>query len=626
MPQESPESPVPAEVHAAPELAVPLRAGPLRVVFDRGELRWIRLGEREVLRAIYFALREPSWATVPGRIEDLTIEAEPESFRIRFVSRHRRGPVAFDWEARIEGGADGRIVYTLDGSAGSTFLRNRIGFCVLHPAPACAGRACVIETVEGERRETAFPQLVSPHQPLLGLRAIAHEVAPGVEAELRMEGETFETEDQRNWSDDSFKTYGTPLALPMPVEVKEGERLRQSITLCLYGEASEPVREAAALGGALPRQRGVVEAVAVDVDGARLLPRPALGLAGAGLVALDAQEAEQLATLRLDHLRADLHLDAEEWPAALARAVANARLVGRPLELALFLPDPPGPALARLVEHGRELQPRVASWLLFHGRDRSTHDGLVALARERLSALDPAALFVGGTDSHFVELNRRRPSAVGLDRLSFALTPQVHAFDDATLVENLATLPWLAETARSFAPNVALAISPVSLRPRVDPRPQASREPGEPPFTDDPRQATPFAAAWTLGFIASAAGAGFASLSLFELIGPRGVMEGGLRFPLFHALQDVTSLAGASVCWSCSRRPDRVQALALRNGGTTRLFLANVTGEPHPVQVSGFAVGARLSPIGEPGDGPCGPDLELAPYAIVRLDLGHDRP
>ena len=76
-----------ADVHAAPDLAVPLRAGPLRLVFDRGELRWIRLGEREVLRGLYVAVREEGWATVPAELEDLEIEAEPEAFRIRF-----RGP------------------------------------------------------------------------------------------------------------------------------------------------------------------------------------------------------------------------------------------------------------------------------------------------------------------------------------------------------------------------------------------------------------------------------------------------------------------------------------------------------------------------------------------------------
>src|SRR5512135_3173931 len=107
-----------AEVHAAPDLAVPLRAGPLRVVFDRGELRWIRLGEREVLRGIYAAVREVGWATVPARIEDLVVEAEPESFRIRFTARHARGDVRFDWEARLAGTPEGLISYTIDGVAG----------------------------------------------------------------------------------------------------------------------------------------------------------------------------------------------------------------------------------------------------------------------------------------------------------------------------------------------------------------------------------------------------------------------------------------------------------------------------------------------------------------------------
>ena len=67
-----PEAPAaPAEGRAAPPLAIPLRAGPLRLVFDRGWLRWVRLGEREVLHGIYAAVRETGWATVPGRVEDL---------------------------------------------------------------------------------------------------------------------------------------------------------------------------------------------------------------------------------------------------------------------------------------------------------------------------------------------------------------------------------------------------------------------------------------------------------------------------------------------------------------------------------------------------------------------------
>ncbi len=38
-------------------------------------------------------------------------------------------------------------------------------------------------------------------------------------------------EDQRNWTDASYKTYSTPLALPFPVEIRAGETVEQTVTL-----------------------------------------------------------------------------------------------------------------------------------------------------------------------------------------------------------------------------------------------------------------------------------------------------------------------------------------------------------------------------------------------------------
>jgi hypothetical protein len=616
------DPPAPAEIHAAPPLAVPLRAGPLRLVFDRGELRWIRLGEREVLRGVYVAVREPGWATVPGTIEDLVIHAEPDSFQIQFVSRHRRGDVQFDWDARIEGFRDGRIVYEMDGTAGRTFLRNRIGFCVLHPAAACAGQPCVLETVGGQRVETEFPRLVSPHQPFLDVRALSHEVAPGVEVEVRMDGDTFETEDQRNWSDASFKTYCTPLARPYPAEIAMGSAVRQWVSVCLFGLTSEPVAEAAAtVPGAMAKRRNSAEPVIVSVPAEGGATLPAIGLGGGSDAPLDEAGAAMLRRLRVDHLRGELLCGEPGWEAALHRAVANARVLDVPLELAVCVPKPAGEALRALAERAAVLGPRVSTWLLFGADGLSTPDGLVAEARAALAGAFPSARFGGGSDRYFTEVNRQRP-APGLDRVSFSLNPQVHAFDDATLFENLATLAWLAETARSFAPGADIAISPVTLRPRHDPRPPSARAPGEPPFTDDPRQATPLAAAWTLGLIGSAAAAGIASLTFFEPAGPRGVMQGGRPFPVFHALADVAAVHDARVLPARTRRPERVQVLALRSGLMTRVFLANVTPEVHPVRVEGLAGEARRAGLGAAQAGEeCGLELELQPHAIARLDV-----
>jgi hypothetical protein len=180
----------------------------------------------------------------------------------------------------------------------------------------------------------------------------------------------------------------------------------------------------------------------------------------------------------------------------------------------------------------------------------------------------------------------------------------------------------MADTARAFAGGVPLGISPITLRARVDTRPASSRDPGEPPLTDDPRQATPFAAAWTLGFLAAAAEAGFGTLTFFEPSGARGLTHSGAAFPVLHALADVAALPGGVVLPSRSRRPERVQVLALRSGTNGRLFLANVTGEPHPVRVEGLGGKARRAALGQTSPGEeVGAEGELAPHEIARLDL-----
>lgn len=47
------------------------------------------------------------------------------------------------------------------------------------------------------------------------IAGLAHQVR-GVTVGIDFSGETFEMEDQRNWTDASFKTYCRPLARPAP--------------------------------------------------------------------------------------------------------------------------------------------------------------------------------------------------------------------------------------------------------------------------------------------------------------------------------------------------------------------------------------------------------------------------
>ena len=149
--------------------------------------------------------------------------------------------------------------------------------------------------------------------------------------------------------------------------------------------------------------------------------------------------------------------------------------------------------------------------------------------------------------------------------------------------------------ARGNFGDTALAVGPVTLRPRFNPdatAPESAPAPGELPAQVDPRQMSLFGAAWTLGSIAYLARGGVESVTYYETTGWRGVMERqegppmpeafpstpGMVFPLYHVLADVGELAaGGAVLLSGSSNPLRAVGLALRRGGRLRVLLANLT-------------------------------------------------
>lgn len=620
-----------------------LRAGPLALRYEDGALRGIHLGGREVVRRIYAAVRDHNWGTVLPTLSDVRIERTAETFRIGFLAEHREGPIDFAWRGAISGDAAGTITFAMEGESRGTFLRNRIGFCVLHPPEPCAGAPCVVEHASGGRTEGTFPRFISPAQPFVDMRAIAHEFAPGLWAEVAFAGDIFEMEDQRNWTDDSYKTYCTPLHLPFPVAVTPGTRVAQAVTLRLRGAV--PASGAAS---------GAPLAVTVGEGAIGTLPALGLGLASHGR-ALDAGELARLRALHLAHLRVDLPL-AGAWLPALRRAVAEAAALGVALEVAVFLADAAADELAALAAALVAPRPPIARWLIFHRDEKVTAARWVALARHHLADLAPGAPFGGGTNAYFTELNRERPALAPLDLVAYSINPQVHAFDDASLMETLACQATTVASARQFTGDRPLAISPLTLRPRFNPNatgPEADGPPGALPFAVDPRQMSLFGAAWTVGSLAALAASGVASATYYETTGPRGVIETadgapwaafrslpGGAFPLYHALADAGEFAGGEVLGVAVGDRLGAAALALRQGGRLRVLVANLrpVAQRLTLRLPAAAVAVRLldetnaeaamrspeafrasagavCPVPGRGLG-----LELPPYAVARLD------
>ncbi|MEX2168540.1 MAG: hypothetical protein WD851_04480 [Pirellulales bacterium] len=607
-----------------------LRAGPVTMAFDveNAALRYIKVGSDEVLRGITAPIRNETWGTVRPQVSNVRLEDGKDHFTLTFETVCREGDVDFRWQGRIVGTRTGDVEFAFDGVAHSTFLRNRIGFCVLHAASA-AGKPWRIEHVDGAESVGHFPVQVSPHQPAKNLRSIAHEVKPGLMAIVEFEGDVFEMEDQRNWTDASFKTYCTPLELPYPVEVKEGASISQRIRIRVEG--------------AVPGETADDGPVVLS-RGEKQWPVPRLGLQiSSESDDLNERQLQLLKALRLDHLYVSVAPSEHAFDDKLRRAVREANALGVPLHVAIRLGEHPDVEMKYLV---RELKGAAANVVVYliNTLDSATFE----LAREMLKPVAGRALIGVGCDTNFVDLNRNRPTAQ-MDVVSYAINPQIHAFDNASMVETLPIHAETARTAREFVGKSPLVIGPITLRPQQL-SPKAS---GSLAADVDVRQPTLFAAGWTMGSIKYLAEAEVAGATYFETVGWKGVMEldqptnraaefsstPGKVHPVYFVLRELADFEGGHVRQFDSSAPLSIVGLALEKDGQTRILIANLTGRPQSVAVRGGLEPRTISVLDEEsvsaananadgfGSRPTSPvsndsPLVVPPYAIARIDGG----
>jgi len=582
---------------------IALHAGCVTAQFDPAEgwLRRLRVGELEVLTAVYGAVRDRNWGTVPPRLEALHIDQREERFHVSFEVRCVSPAAGFCWQGEVTGDADGTVTFRFLGEAMIGFWKNRIGLCALHPLPTCAGRPCQIETADGAVSEAEFPRLIAPLQPFTNVRAITYEIAPALRVEVRFEGDVFETEDQRNWTDASFKTYSTPLNQPFPVWVDRGTRVEQTVTVRLL--------ETAAL---FRRSTSDVRDPEINTSQAIGRPLPPIGfcLPSSG-IALTEIEASRLKQLRPAHLRVDLRLYETDWLTRWHQACMDAAAVGTSLHAALFLSDE-GPRELRALAAELAARPApVSLWLVFHKNEPATRSHWVRMAE---AALPSGATFASGTDANFAELNRSRPGATETSLTCFSINPQVHAFDEASLIENLGAQAATIESARAFS-HRPLVVSPITLRPRfnaVATSDTASKE-GDLPTQVDPRQMSLLGAAWTVGSLARLAPLeAVHSLTYFETTGWRGLMESergsplpdlfpswpGCVYPMFHLFSWLADAAG--VVETKSTDPLRLDGVCVTGqDGRRRWIVANLTEERQRVRVNIAAASAMVSILDE---------------------------
>jgi hypothetical protein len=632
-------------------ICVMLTAGALTAELVGGNLCAIRHKGREVIRGIAYLVRDKDWATYDSVLSELEVNQHTSGFTVRYraLCIDAGTQQTLEYKAEISGYADGKLTFHVVVHPKTPFLTARCGFAVLHPLEGVTGRPTRIEHVDGSIEQGVFPELIEPCQPFTEIRSITHEVAPGIVACCRMEGDIFEMEDQRNWSDASYKTYVRPITLPWPYTMEQGVPNKQSIELHI--EDSNPTLSVPVTDKATRIEIGYEDGFF-----------PAIGLA---------ISPDQTATI-LDHpklleaLRPQLllfHFDPAAGQglseltgfASIARQFPYDSTIEFSLEVALSCQGNFRQELHHIARQIRDSGLPLSSWMLCPSVDRqSTPPGSAwppcpPLADIYRSAREvfPALTLGGGMLSYFTELNRKRPPCDLLDFVSHCTCPIIHASDDRSVMQTLETLPHIARSTRAFiGDDKPYRIGPSTIGMRQNPYGSCVME--NPKHRrivmtmDDPRQTSLFAAAWMVGYAAGTAEGYLQALTVGSLTGPLGltslVSESESKskariviHPIFHIAKGLAELGQRQRFLCRSSQPSKVAAVAgVDRDGHTVLWLANLTstnqqillprlGKIHSILQMDEQDTTTMRIINSPPTEQASPFLDLLPYAITCL-------
>jgi len=262
--------------------------------------------------------------------------------------------------------------------------------------------------------------------------------------------------------------------------------------------------------------------------------------------------------------------------------------------------------------------------------DLATHPETIAAAKAAFAAAGSSARIGGGTRAFFTELNRAVDflPVHDLDVLTFTINPQVHAFDNLSIMETISAQTDVVRSARALIGEKPLSVGPITLRQQWNPNATAAPPPPGPdqlPPSVDPRQMSLFAAAWTVGSLKRMADEGVDTATYFELAGWKGLIEGrehltlrelfpsdpGQLFPVYHVFRAIAPFAGGESVWVTVPHPFQAEALALRKDGRVRVLVVNLTEFEQEIEMEGLMLNGTTLAV-----------LDETTYAAAAVDPG----
>ena len=251
------------------------------------------------------------------------------------------------------------------------------------------------------------------------------------------------------------------------------------------------------------------------------------------------------------------------------------------LEVVLFAQT--GDDLTGLLSQIKEcVAQEVVRWIVLDTNEKATLPSTTEAVKSALAGAGLPGSVGAGTDHFFTELNRNRGAVEGADFVSFSINPQVHAFDDLSLIETLEMQGVCVNSARSFSEGRPIVVSPLTFKMRSNPNATGVDDDASIDISarTDPRQQQAFGAVWTLGALMYLTGAATHSVTLYEAVGPLGIMsKSGDPYPLFEAIALFSQYKGGSMRPMVSTDPLKTIGFELRSadGDEQSRVLVNLT-------------------------------------------------
>jgi hypothetical protein len=472
----------------------------------RAAIRNVTYQGAQMIDLLYTAIRPWDWSTLDPDEHNEVVEISGENCLVTITDLFA-GSMQGKTVLTLQPNGKFSIDYQLTGLGKFEIQRWGVCFC-LHTGDWMGS------TVSASGNTYSLLKEISPQRVIDGVTQGLfpasngmHFIAPDKrELKVVSTGKVLEAEDQRNWTDNTYKIYSGSLAEPRPFVLEKGFMWEQRVEFQVTAPA-----------GAIP-------------DGSKIIAKEIASLPRIGLQfntdsLLPSDDLEKaLYILDIDHIRVN-----EE--SLTSQKIAIISKSGLALETAL-LSSNTGAELAREVDH---LSARVpaGSRLLIHRQGRQIVQASDLPKNETLNS------YIPGSDAYLVDLHREK-FEFG-NAVSYSMVPTVHSSDPETIFKTLYTQKESIEFAQKFvAPQVS--ISPITFSTRGNPETGHLRENranfAQPEMAAQIKNLS--AAAWTLGSIFALASAGAYSGTWHELFGEFGVIysqDSAVKFsPTFHAL------------------------------------------------------------------------------------------